>query len=103
MRGFGRGDVEDVALPLYAGKMIYVNNWAAMPVSSDMPGRSDLNPDFLLGTGNLRHDQWEGARVVFRDIARTPRTNVVLFRHFYRACSPVVTKHLSYKCPRMMS
>ncbi|MDE2810534.1 MAG: hypothetical protein OXN90_19135 [Gemmatimonadota bacterium] len=64
------GDVEDVALPLYVGKMIYVNNWATMPVSCDMPGRSDLDPDFLLGTENLRHDQWEGARVVFRDIAR---------------------------------
>ena len=64
------GDVEDVALPLYVGKMVYVNNWAAMPVSCDMPGRSDLDPNFLLGTENLRHDQWEGARVVFRDIAR---------------------------------
>ena len=62
-------DVEDVALPLYVGKMIYVGNWAAMPVSCDMPGRRDLDPDFLLGTENLRHDSQTGVRVVFRDIS----------------------------------
>ena len=63
--------VEDVALPLYQGKMIYLNNWAAAPIEHDVPGRLDLDPDFLLAAKNLRHDPRSGSRVVFRDIART--------------------------------
>ena len=67
--------VRDVALPVYVGKMIYVGNWAAVPVAHDgvdgAAGRLDLAPEFLLDAGDLRHTPYAGARVVFRDIART--------------------------------
>lgn len=63
--------VEGVALPLYAGRMIYLCNWAAAHVPSEVPGRLDLDPDFLLAAKDLRHNPATGARVVFRDIART--------------------------------
>ena len=67
--------VRDVALPVYTGKMIYVGNWAAAPVAGDGVGggggRFDLAPEFLLGAGDLRHVPYGGAKVVFRDMART--------------------------------
>ena len=62
--------VEDVALPVYVGKMIYVGNWAASASRSNATGRLDLEPEFLLGSDDLRHDPQTGSRVVFRDIAR---------------------------------
>ena len=67
-------EVEDVALPLYVGKMIYVGDWAASSSRHDMSGRSgrvDLDPDFLLGADDLRHDPRTGNRVVFRDISNS--------------------------------
>jgi hypothetical protein len=65
-------EVAGTALPLYLGKMIYTNQWAANVTSSSGLGRRlDLEPDFLLGSDNLRHNPAEGARVGFRDIART--------------------------------
>ena len=67
--------VRGVALPVYVGKMIYVGNWAAAPATHDGvnggAGRLDLAPEFLLDAGELRHAPYAGARVVFRDIART--------------------------------
>ena len=65
------GGIEDMALPVYAGKMIYVGNWAASPIPRDVLGRLDLDPDFLLGSGDLRHDPRTGGRVVFRDISNS--------------------------------
>ena len=66
----GKG-IEGVALPVYVGKMIYVGNWAASSTRSDLPGRIDLDPDFLLGADDLRHDPRAGSRVVFRDISNS--------------------------------
>ena len=63
--------IEGMALPVYAGKMIYVGNWAASPAGDDLPGRIDLAPDFLLGADDLRHDPRAGSRVVFRDISNS--------------------------------
>ena len=65
--------VRDVALPVYTGRMIYVANWAAAPVTRDGMGggRFDLAPEFLLGAGDLRHVPYGGAKIVFRDMART--------------------------------
>ena len=66
--------VRGVALPVYVGKMIYVGQWAAAPVAGSVGGRLDLDPEFLLDAGDLRHRPAEGARVVFRDVARTTDT-----------------------------
>ena len=66
----GKG-IQSMALPVYVGKMIYVGNWAASPARSDLPGRIDLDPDFLLGADDLRHDPGAGSRVVFRDISNS--------------------------------
>ena len=67
--------VWDVALPMYVGKMIYVGNWAAAPVAHDGMdggvGRLDLDPEFLLGAGDLRHAPYRGCRVVFRDVSNS--------------------------------
>ena len=63
--------IEGVALPVYVGKMIYVGNWTTYPTRSDLPGRIDLDPDFLLSTDDLRHDPRAGSRVVFRDISNS--------------------------------
>ena len=67
--------VRGVALPVYVGKMIYVGNWAAAPAAHDGAnggaGRLDLAQSSLLDAGELRHAPYAGARVVFRDIART--------------------------------
>lgn len=60
-----------VALPVYVGKMIYVGQWAAAPVAGSVGGRLDLDPEFLLDAGDLRHRPSEGARVVFRDISNS--------------------------------
>ena len=60
-----------MALPVYVGKMIYVGNWVASPIPRDVPGRLDLEPDFLLDVGDLRHDPRTGGRVVFRDISNS--------------------------------
>ena len=59
-----------MALPVYVGKMIYVGHWAASASQSGGSGRLDLDPEFLLGVDDLRHDPRVGGRVVFRDIAR---------------------------------
>ena len=63
--------IEDMALPVYVGKMIYVGNWAVSAVQRDSLSRFDLDPDFLLGTDDLRHDPQTGGRVVFRDISNS--------------------------------
>ena len=61
--------VGSVALPVYVGKMIYVGDWAVAPAPRETPGRLDLDPEYLIGAENLRHDPSSGARVVFRDIS----------------------------------
>ena len=63
-------NVQDIALPIYVGKMINVGNWAVSGSHHDDALRSDILPDFLLGVKNLRHDPLAGSRIVFRDIAR---------------------------------
>ena len=63
--------IEGMALPVYVGKMIYVGNWATSPAWGDLPGRIDLDSDFLLGADDLRHDSRAGSRVVFRDISNS--------------------------------
>ena len=62
-------DVEDTALPVYVGKMIYVGDWAAATARDGRSGRCDPDPDFLLGAADLRHDPRVGSRLVFRDIS----------------------------------
>ncbi len=64
-------DIEDMALPLYLGRMMYLNQWAAGMSSPADGARLDLDPDFLLPRSALRHNPASGARLVFRDIART--------------------------------
>ena len=77
--------IEGMALPVYVGKMIYVSNWAASPAWGDLPGRIDLDPDFLLGADDLRHDSRAGSRVVFRDISNS--TNERCFRGCFLAAT----------------
>ena len=61
--------VGSAALPVYLGKMIYVGDWAAASAPRETPGRLDLDPEYLIGAEDLRHDPSSGARVVFRDIS----------------------------------
>ena len=61
--------VGSMALPVYVGKMIYVGDWAVAPAPRETPGRLDLDPEYLIGAEDLRHDPSSGARVVFRDIS----------------------------------
>ena len=63
--------IDDIALPVYVGKMIYVGNWAVAPVPRDQPGRLDLDPEFLMGVSDLRHDPQTGSRVVFRNVSNS--------------------------------
>ena len=63
--------VRGVALPLYQGKLISLRDWAAALVTASVGGRLDLDPKFLVDANDLRHRSASGARVVFRDIART--------------------------------
>ena len=63
--------IDDIALPVYVGKMIYMGNWAAAPVPRNQRGRLDLDPEFLMGVSDLRHDPQTGSRVVFRDISNS--------------------------------
>ena len=62
-------DIDDRALPVYVGKMIYVHSWAARSERSDTGGRLDVDSDYLLGISDMRHSPSIGSRVVFRDIA----------------------------------
>ena len=39
--------IGSMALPVYAGKMIYVGDWAAAPAPRETPGRLDLDPEYL--------------------------------------------------------
>lgn len=62
--------IEDIALPLYTGKMMNLFQWNAQ-ANDERPGMSSLSPDFLLGVSNFSNNQHYRMRVVFRDIART--------------------------------
>src|SRR5690606_16219075 len=63
-------EVEDVALPLYTGRMINIWDWAANGVNYG-GGSYVMAPDYLLAQRDLRHNVSSGCRLVFRDIART--------------------------------
>ena len=52
--------------------MIYVGNWAAGASQASGSGRLDLEPEFLLAEGDLRHEPASsGARLAFRDISNS--------------------------------
>lgn len=61
--------VREIGLPLYQGRMLYVNNWAASAVDREC-GRLDLQPEFILDANERRSVVNTGPRVAFRDIAR---------------------------------
>ncbi len=64
-------EIKDVALPLYEGKMIYVANWAAATGADAATHGPHLNPNYLLGQADLRHDPTCDSRLVFRDISNS--------------------------------
>ena len=70
--------IEDVALPLYEGKMIYINNWAARTDSYDSFQRLDLIPTLLLPYGELRHNALAGVRISFRDITNSTNERTMI-------------------------
>ena len=70
--------IEDVALPLYEGKMIYINNWAARTDSYDSFQRLDLIPTLLLPYGKLRHNALAGVRISFRDITNSTNERTMI-------------------------
>ena len=69
--------VEGVALPLYEGKMIYINNWAAKTDSHNAQ-RLDLSPMLLLPNEELRHNSLDGARISFRDITNSTNERTMI-------------------------
>ena len=64
----GERDIISVAFPFCVGKMIYVGDWAVSAVDL-RGGRSDLDPEYLLGSSDVRHDPRTPCRPVFRDIS----------------------------------
>ena len=69
--------VEGAALPLYEGKMIYINNWAAKTDSHNAQ-RLDLSPMLLLPNEELRHNSLDGARISFRDITNSTNERTMI-------------------------
>lgn len=63
-------EVEDVALPLYQGKMIYIDNWALAQGSFDVPQPVLADVEYLIGAGAWGTTPLRNTRLVFRDIAR---------------------------------
>ncbi len=72
--------MEDIALPLYEGRMIGLNEWTSA-------GRGDApfatQPSYLMAAADWPNDSGDVLRVVFRDIARNTDT-----RTFITACIP---------------
>ena len=72
--------VEYVALPLYEGRMIGLNEWT---VPSRDAALLATEPSYLMAAADWPNDSAEVLRVVFRDIARNTDT-----RTFITACIP---------------
>jgi len=63
-------DVEDVALPLYEGKSIWLHDWAAGEAAIGANGARFLQTQYLMGRDSWPMDTVVGwSRVVFRDIS----------------------------------
>ena len=71
-------DVEDVALPLYEGKTIYINEWVAKPIIREISQRLDLSPTLLLPAKELRHSAQSGVRISFRDITNSTNERTMI-------------------------
>ncbi|MCL4079459.1 BREX-1 system adenine-specific DNA-methyltransferase PglX [Coriobacteriia bacterium Es71-Z0120] len=63
-------EVEDVALPLYQGKMIYIDNWALSEGSFDVPQSDLADAEYLIGAVDWGVPPLRNTRLAFRDIAR---------------------------------
>lgn len=64
------GEVEDVALPLYEGKSIWLHEWAAGENSVDCAGAKFLQTRYLMSRTSWSTESVSGwSRVVFRDIS----------------------------------
>ncbi len=61
--------IEDIALPLYVGKMIYVGDWNASTIQLNELKQHSPNPEYLLGIKDLRHNRQTNNRIVFRDVS----------------------------------
>ena len=72
------GRVEGVAFPVYEGKMIYINNWAAKTDSYNASQRLDLSPTLLLPHEELRHNALDGVRISFRDITNSTNERTMI-------------------------
>lgn len=70
--------IEGAALPVYEGKMIYINNWAAKTDSYNASQRLDLSPMLLLPHEELRHNALEGVRISFRDITNSTNERTMI-------------------------
>lgn len=64
------GEIEDVALPLYQGRMFYVDNWCAGAAGHGTPMPSLDTCDYLMSASTFPLRAFGSARLVFRDIAR---------------------------------
>jgi hypothetical protein len=64
------GEIDDVALPLYQGKMFYVDNWSAGDEGHGIPMPSLDTCDYLMSASSFTLPAFNSARLVFRDIAR---------------------------------
>jgi hypothetical protein len=61
---------EDIALPLYQGKMIYVDNWNLSSIALDAPASWLSDVEYLIGYKLWDNLAFARERLVFRDIAR---------------------------------
>lgn len=63
-------EVEDVALPLYEGKSIWIHEWAAGESAIEVSGTRSLQTGYLMACASWPTDSVSGwSRVVFRDIS----------------------------------
>lgn len=63
-------EVEDVALPLYQGKMIYIDNWALSEGAFDVPQSNLTDVEYLIAAADWGITPLRNTRLAFRDIAR---------------------------------
>ena len=66
-------DIDDVAMPLYEGKMIYVGEWVADPVQGGIEGYLAIAPKHLVRRCHIRriYGSLGNGRIVFRLISRS--------------------------------
>lgn len=69
-------EVEDVALPLYQGKMIWLHLWSTASGTSE--GALVLEPEYLLGRDAFEPTPFLRARVVFRDISNATNSRTFI-------------------------